>query len=71
MKPIKITVKPVNKADAANKPFVDAHLTVAGLTRAWHCILRIDPRQRGDDAVEKIERALESAVRLRERLKTP
>jgi hypothetical protein len=70
MKPIKITVEPVSEADGANKPYVHAHLTVACLKRAWHYVLSIDPRQRADAAVDQIERALESAVSLRERLKS-
>ena len=69
MKPIEIAVEPVSDADAANKPFMDAHVTVACLTLAWHSVLRIDPLKRAD-TVEQIEPALESATRLREKLKS-
>jgi hypothetical protein len=42
--------------------------TVESLTSAWQHILRIDAHLRAD-AVEKIEAALESAVRLRDSLR--
>jgi hypothetical protein len=57
MKPIEIAVESVSEADAANKPYVDAHLTVACLKQAWHCVLWIDPAERAD-TVAQIERAL-------------
>jgi hypothetical protein len=50
------------------RAYEQACLAVKSLTTAWHCVMRIDAARRAD-AVEKIEAALESAVRLRDRLK--
>jgi hypothetical protein len=52
---------------AAAEP--NARLIVEYLTRAWHHALAFSPAERGD-TIEQIERALESAVRLREKLKS-
>jgi hypothetical protein len=48
--------------------YEQARLAVESLTTAWHCVMRIDPALRRD-AVEKIEAALESAVRLRDKFR--
>jgi hypothetical protein len=50
------------------RAYEQARLAVESLTTAWHCVMRIDPAIRAD-AVEKIEQALESAVRLRDSLR--
>jgi hypothetical protein len=47
-------------------PSFQAQLAVASLTIAWHYVLRLDNH---DTAAERIERALESAVKLRDSLK--
>jgi hypothetical protein len=52
----------------ANAPYVNADSAVACLTSAWFHALRIRATQRGD-VVEQIERALESAARLRDNLR--
>jgi hypothetical protein len=66
----RVVPKPLSEADLANTPFLNAYWAVTCLTSAWQHVLRIDPAERGD-AVAQIELALESAVRLRERLKSP
>ena len=58
----------MGEEDKASTPYANACAAVAALTTAWHSALAIDPQRRGD-AIEQIERALESAVRMRERLK--
>jgi hypothetical protein len=50
--------------------YSNACLAVASLTDAWRYVLGINPANRAD-TIDQIERALESAVRLRERLKPP
>jgi hypothetical protein len=51
---------------ASGAPYFQAQLAVASLTIAWHYVLRLDNHSA---AVERIERALESAVKLRDSLK--
>jgi len=45
---------------------VRASRAVASLTAAWHAVLSVPGH---DEAAERIERALEAAVRLRDSLK--
>jgi hypothetical protein len=48
--------------------YQQARQAVESLMTAWHCVMRIDAALRAD-AIEKIEAALEAAVRLRDKLR--
>ena len=65
-RPPELVLEELSKEDMRNVPYVSAHLAVASLTVAGHYVLRVEGR---DKAAQDIERALESTVRLRERLR--
>ena len=46
--------------------YVRASRAVASLTAAWHAVLQVPGH---DEVAERIERALEAAVKLRDRLR--
>ncbi len=55
--------EPLSEKHLANTSYANASLAVASLTIAWHYVLRVEGH---DKAVQFIELALESTVRLRD-----
>lgn len=57
---------PVTDDQFRNKDYVNAHLAVASLTIAWHYVLSVPDHE---ETAMLVEKALESAARLRGRVK--
>jgi hypothetical protein len=52
--------------DIANTALVNVQFAIASLTIAWHHVLRVEAH---DEVAHRIERALESAIHLRDAIK--
>ena len=61
-----LVLEELSPEEMANTELVNAHLAVASLTIAWHYVLRVKGHE---TAADRIERALQAAVVLRETVK--